>query len=128
MVKAGQSSGCDGIQLVIAALRSIPMNDTRFIGLVSSACLHYSWGLQCRVDMLMFNPCASNGGDAHPLHLPKAGLPWPVEITGSTVFICHNGWRLQPVGQNDVGVHGSHIQMIDERDFLPARQEHFKSC
>ncbi len=27
----------------------------------------------------------------------------------------HHGWRLQPVSEDDVGVHRSHIKMVDER-------------
>ena len=54
----------------------------------------------------------------HPLHLTQARFARLVEITGSAVLVSYDGWWLKSVGQDDVGIHGCHIQVIDEGGLL----------
>ena len=45
----------------------------------------------------------------------------PVEVAGRAVALVHNRIRLQPIGQDDVGVHGGHVQVVDDGRLQPAR-------
>jgi hypothetical protein len=50
--------------------------------------------------------------------LAQACLARLVEIAGCTVLVVYDGRRLESVGEDDVGVHGRHVQMIDQGGLL----------
>lgn len=41
-----------------------------------------------------------------------------IEVAGGTLGLGHDGHGLQSIGEDDVGVHGSHVQVVDERVHL----------
>ncbi len=59
----------------------------------------------------------------HPLQLPQTVLPRAVELARGAVLVVHDGRGLQAVGEDDVGVHGRHVEVVDERGLLPAEEE-----
>lgn len=49
-----------------------------------------------------------------PVHLPLTVGTRFIEIAGSTCHLIDHRRRLQSVGEDDVWVHGSNIQMVNE--------------
>lgn len=60
---------------------------------------------------------------AYPFHGPQAGLACPVEVTGHAILRGYNCGGLQAVGEDDIGVHRCHVQVIDEGHLLPEQKE-----
>jgi hypothetical protein len=50
----------------------------------------------------------------HPRHATLTPSARLVEIAGSASLLVNDGWRLQSVGEDDVWVHGTHIQVVDD--------------
>ena len=48
-----------------------------------------------------------------PVHVSLAGCPGAVEVARGTCGLVHDGRGLEPIGQDDVGVHGPHVQVVD---------------
>jgi len=51
----------------------------------------------------------------HPLHWSLALVTLHIEIARRAVFLLLHARGLQPVGQDDVRIHGSDVQVINER-------------
>ena len=50
-----------------------------------------------------------------PLHDALTVVADVIVGTGGTLFPCAHGGGLEPVREDDVGVHGAHVEMIDDR-------------
>mmetsp|Transcript_45059 Transcript_45059/g.73440 ORF Transcript_45059/g.73440 Transcript_45059/m.73440 type:complete len:1173 (-) Transcript_45059:33-3551(-) len=57
----------------------------------------------------------------HPLHPPLAVVLGAVVHAGRALLLVHHRGRLQAVGEDDVGVHGPHVQMVNQRPLLAVR-------
>lgn len=53
-----------------------------------------------------------------PHHGPLALVLGLVEVTRGAVTLAYHGAWLQSVGEDDVGVHGPHVQVVDQRSLL----------
>jgi len=56
-----------------------------------------------------------------PLHLALALGARLVEVARRAVTLVHDGVRLQAIGEDNIRVHGSHVQMIQDRRLQPVR-------
>jgi hypothetical protein len=57
----------------------------------------------------------------HPLHRAQARLPRSVEVARGAVLVGHDRGGLQPVGEDDVGVHRGDVEVVDQRALLAGR-------
>jgi hypothetical protein len=54
---------------------------------------------------------------ATPVHATLASILFLIEIAGGTRGIVHNGTWLKAIRQDNVGIHGTHVQMINVGPF-----------
>ena len=54
--------------------------------------------------------------------------PWKIRIRlypnmkSSCYYLIHDSWGLQPVGEDDIRVHGPDVEMVDDRVLQPGRR------